>query len=316
MERNKAIDVMKGIGILTVIAGHSTTNDIIWKIIYSFHMPMFFIIGGFLFTPNPDIKKKIVNDARRLLIPYFFTCIIWTISILSFSDNRFQAFIFTLKATFFASGANHSSLFFPNVPKIGAIWFLFALFWCRIIYNYIFTNYTHSTIIIFSIALIATYIDFYIINLPFALLPGLSAMTFYLIGNFIRYHSISTIQIFICGICWILHLYFFNISMCTCEYGFYPIDVLGATFGAIVIWQLSKIIYKKKHNQHIIKLGQYSLVILCCHTLEKNLIDFNCIMQDVHWIIIMLTESFLCILMTILWNRIYRIIKISFLEYV
>lgn len=276
-------------------------------------MPMFFIISGFLYIPNFDIRRKVVNDVRRLLVPYIFTCLIWMICILFLFDNSYHSFIFTLKAIFFASGANHLSIVFPNAPKIGAIWFLFALFWCRNIYNYIIIeNYAHSYFIILSIAIISTCIDYYLINLPFGLLPGLSAMTFYLIGNYIRNHIITTIQLCICGICWVIHLLFFNLSMCTCEYGFYPIDVFGAVFGTIVVWQFSKILSKYKFSFYITRLGQASLVVLCCHTLEKNLLDLNSVMQGSHWIAIFIIESIICILLTIIWYKIYRILALTF----
>ena len=51
-ERIEYIDVAKGIGMLLVIMGHAFPAGRITKIIYSLHMPLFFILSGF--TVNPD----------------------------------------------------------------------------------------------------------------------------------------------------------------------------------------------------------------------------------------------------------------------
>ena len=40
------IDIVKGIGIISVVVGHIFYTPYI----YAFHMPLFFIIGGFLFS--------------------------------------------------------------------------------------------------------------------------------------------------------------------------------------------------------------------------------------------------------------------------
>ena len=40
--RDVTIDIMKGIGIMAVIAGHTSPDIITSKIISSFHMPLFF----------------------------------------------------------------------------------------------------------------------------------------------------------------------------------------------------------------------------------------------------------------------------------
>ena len=52
MARNVTIDIMKGIGIMAVIAGHTNPDIITSKIISSFHMPLFFIISGILIGQN------------------------------------------------------------------------------------------------------------------------------------------------------------------------------------------------------------------------------------------------------------------------
>lgn len=47
-DRDIRIDISKGIGIILVVVGHCTIIpcEIVYQIISSFHMPLFFIWGG------------------------------------------------------------------------------------------------------------------------------------------------------------------------------------------------------------------------------------------------------------------------------
>ena len=65
------IDYAKAIGITLVILGHvPVPADIKW-VIYGFHMPLFFVISGYLMSRHYDTRvgqlKKIANS---LLLPY------------------------------------------------------------------------------------------------------------------------------------------------------------------------------------------------------------------------------------------------------
>lgn len=66
--RNEAVDVAKGLGIILVVIGHVTEKGILGSWIYSFHMPLFFLLSGLFFSPK---FGKLWTTARKLLIPYF-----------------------------------------------------------------------------------------------------------------------------------------------------------------------------------------------------------------------------------------------------
>ncbi|MFD5022790.1 acyltransferase family protein [Paenibacillus sp. NPDC058367] len=70
-DRKPWLDIAKGIGITSVVVGHS--GHPIAQYLFWFHMPLFFIISGFLFKPLNDWKEiKIWSEkkAQQLLIPY------------------------------------------------------------------------------------------------------------------------------------------------------------------------------------------------------------------------------------------------------
>ena len=45
--RDVRFDIMRGIGILLMMLGHIPIEGVAYKVIYSFHMPMFFILAGY-----------------------------------------------------------------------------------------------------------------------------------------------------------------------------------------------------------------------------------------------------------------------------
>ena len=70
-KREKWVDIAKGIAIFLVMLGHSGGCPLRLKVwIYSFHMPLFFILSGFTLNLNlhPDIFLR--KKARSLLVPY------------------------------------------------------------------------------------------------------------------------------------------------------------------------------------------------------------------------------------------------------
>lgn len=51
-QREKSFDIAKGIGMLAVVLGHMSIPAKMGDFIFSFHMPLFFLINGYFF------KKK------------------------------------------------------------------------------------------------------------------------------------------------------------------------------------------------------------------------------------------------------------------
>jgi fucose 4-O-acetylase-like acetyltransferase len=76
-ERKIWIDFAKAIGIWLVILGHMPLLPNLKNIIYSFHMPLFFFISGFL-EKNNGIKYAIYNGFQKLIVPYIsYNCIFY-----------------------------------------------------------------------------------------------------------------------------------------------------------------------------------------------------------------------------------------------
>lgn len=72
--RIKYIDTAKAFGICFVILGHCFLPQYICTYIYSFHMPLFFILSGLTFKSG-SFKEFVKKKSFSLLLPYFLFCL-------------------------------------------------------------------------------------------------------------------------------------------------------------------------------------------------------------------------------------------------
>ena len=136
LSRNLTIDFIRGIAILLVVLGHniqygsgnvfyqseSYFENFLFKFIYSFHMPLFALISGYLFFWT---MRKTVNDVLKsrliaLILPIFCWVTMENIGkgVLLASRNQFvlETFIHNYVSSF-----------------LYEFWFLWAIFWCSMI---------------------------------------------------------------------------------------------------------------------------------------------------------------------------------------
>lgn len=70
--RDTYIDIAKGIGMLLVIYGHlAERSDFLRIIIYSFHMPLFFIISGYYFNAQADFRAVLKKGLKQIVAPAY-----------------------------------------------------------------------------------------------------------------------------------------------------------------------------------------------------------------------------------------------------
>ena len=78
------VDFSKGVAMLLVVIAHTmlggTYGSMVRGVIYSFHMPLFFILSGFTMRPSKNIRsfgKKTLKSAKSLLIPGVLLYFAW-----------------------------------------------------------------------------------------------------------------------------------------------------------------------------------------------------------------------------------------------
>ncbi len=135
----KWVNTARGIGIILVVLGHAITDTLgategslsklIFDIIYSFHMPLFFFLSGFVGAKALDLhtlrdkKQYIFSRFKRLMIPYFFIGLIYIPLKLILRGEISRTIDIALLPMEFLEGYN------PNYQ----LWTLYALFISAII---------------------------------------------------------------------------------------------------------------------------------------------------------------------------------------
>lgn len=69
-ERVSWIDMAKGYGVLFVIYAHLGV-DFLWTWMYSFHLPLFFFLSGYVFNANRKFTEFVAKKCKNILVPYF-----------------------------------------------------------------------------------------------------------------------------------------------------------------------------------------------------------------------------------------------------
>lgn len=264
---------MKGIGIIAMILGHCPIPRLLNSFIFTWHMPLFFIISGFFFHPL-KVVDSIKRNFRSLLIPYLVTIVILFLLYILFNDTIFTSITQAFESSIIGAGSRG----LPNYQDyyVGALWFLQALFWCKFLYDviYIYCSDLYRPIFILIISSISTFIGGYLF-IPTNLLQGASALIFYEVGYqlylkkilFLNYNN--CLLLFTSLVLVTVSLLSGSMSMVRCFYGFYPVNVLCAISLFILCYQFSALLNNNRTVSNILSyLGRISIVILCVHIID------------------------------------------------
>ena len=256
MHRIKWIDVAKGWGIILLIYGH-IADDYFAKWLYTFHIPLFFFLSGFLFNPNKSFSHLIWSKAKSLLLPYL------TLGIPLLLINLLYGYklLYLLKL-------------FIIQERMFPLWFITALF-LQIILCYIIickVKKKWRIITIFFLSLIG--IGYWRLGgtaLPWNFDISLVTLPFFYGGYYIKsnYHFLENVleggktkYFLLCaganlfGFIINLHLHYQNIDLFTNNFGFEPLSYFTAFWGIFATIVFSSSI----HSKILSFIGRNSLV--------------------------------------------------------
>jgi fucose 4-O-acetylase-like acetyltransferase len=270
-ERIVVFDALKGFAILLMIfANH--VGGIVYLLIYSFLIPLFVFISGYFYREK-GIKEALIYDLKRLLIPYFLVCgvlVLFDLHVTYFSAENFVMPVKRIVS--YALGATRDT---ENFYYVGPVWFLFCLFWCRILYSIIIKriNIIIAQNMIFIISILTVFFRDKISFVPFCLMQGLNIMLLYNAGYSVKDFgllngriTINTI-IITCLTAFIV-VKFGGLDVLNCDYKLYPIEVINASFICLLLYKV--FLLSETKNPFVLKqlsiIGKHSLLILCVHT--------------------------------------------------
>ena len=287
----KWIDVAKGIGILCVVAGHAITFlnhenttfivSTIRNLIYSFHMPLFFFLSGFLLNYSPGPLQFIRKKIKRLVIPYFFTYIVTSVFlfisyILIKIPDSFSGFHYFLGMLY---GTLLQFRIQTGTDVFSPLWFLPALF-CALLISYALLRIFDKDPILGFLTIIVTIcvgcvLGMSNIHLPWGFDIAMVAQLFVIPGIYLKKSGYTEIKnLNVCSMAvlslgFIVAFYFNRIpSMGVGDY-FNPFLFWVAAVCAIIgICYLSYYLALASPIGELLSFfGKNSLVILCFHTL-------------------------------------------------
>ncbi len=287
-KRIEYIDIAKGIGILLVVMGHNDFGYISpfgYKVIYSFHMPLFFFLSGYFLNTTIGFWSFFKKRFNSIMKPYFFTLFLIYAGAISFGKMGFEMALGRIVKAMYGTGRYIDWVqlwFLPHLFVVSLYAFLFYALFKRfnnkvVIWVALFLTLGLSSLFLksfypFSISLMGKSYELY--GLPYSLDLVLLSGFFFILGCEIR--KITSENVFnnvwlsvITGIAVILLniLIAAKIDFNTRTYESFVLDTLEAVTGIAFVLALSRQIELRTDKLAALfkYLGRISLIILIFH---------------------------------------------------
>ena len=286
--------------------------------IFSFHMPLFFILSGYFFKPSKIFDGKFYKkEFVSLVLPYIITAtfVIIGASVVAYymPDMVWENELFKwLGAALYGEGAETPLSLVP-VYRIGAIWFLLALMWSHVIINLCHRFMKHPSVGILCSFVIGWWLSSYV-WLPLSIQAGMCCVLFVYAGCKFREKGLfedgyfSPFAWVLLGIVWALS-WNINGESISLAMNIYPqglLSIVGGIAGSMFFIALSKAI--ERHIELISRflqwIGRNTLVIFCMHLIEDNVIRYDLVlggiqnaMGDVSWVLVFLFRMIVIIVL-------------------
>jgi acyltransferase len=272
------LDVGKGLGMLLVILGHADIPVSLKTYIYTFHMPLFFFLSGYLYTLKkfPNLKVFLSKRTMSLILPYLCFSLV--------------AYIWFLLVFHFGLVDYHNNLLTPLIGSViairksiwtvhsGALWFVACLFCTEILFYLISKIGRTKKVIGFYLILISVLGCFYnkMVGqpLPWSIDVAMISVGFYGAGFLYKEYQ-SKLDRFI-NIKTFVLLIVMNIGTGYLNFihSGERVDFYNSSLGNIFLFYISAfsgigavliLIQRVKRNKSLQYIGKNSLVYLALH---------------------------------------------------
>ena len=186
-ERIVWLDYGKAIAIYLVVLAHTALYKPAEGFIYTFHMPFFFFMSGYLFSYSkyPSYMEFVKRRFRQLLVPYvvinMITYLLWLLVLRNVGSDAGED-VGALSPLIAAVTVNATEMV-HDVP----LWFLAALFMVENLYYLLYRNARYRVVVTLLLLLLAVLNNTYnTVRLPFCIDISLVALLFYRLGNVMR----------------------------------------------------------------------------------------------------------------------------------
>lgn len=254
---------------------------------FTFHLPVFFVMSGYFFKASQPFTGAFVKKAARgLLVPYAVTAafVVIVATVLAFFSETLSTkaeFFRWLGAALYGEGATTPLSLFP-VERIGAIWFLLAMFWAQLIL--VITDKLPGTNIWIVALFLLAWLSASYIWLPWSIQSGFGAALFMRIGIEMRNHGVLSKNLItwpIALVCFAAWMAYFLLCPFDPSYAMLIlpaglIDPLGGIAATITIIKISELIGKgwQPLSRGMQAIGRNTLAIFTLHLLEDNVVSW------------------------------------------
>ena len=279
-------DITKGIGILSCVLGHCAVPAQLRMIIFSFHMPLFFVANGY-FIKNYDIKKNLKRSAKSLLFPYIIVCLISAIIYACINRNgEDSCYLFWTKIITMIGGMSKTSTRFHELGSVWLVWFICCLFVARNMYIILMKKMEHQSnskkySVILLIACLGYLIGRYYAFLPWSIDVAMVSLIFVAFADWMRKNNYLERGCFytlvLPMIMWIYFLHLgIHIELATREYPLGILSIIEAIAGTLVVISLSRYLERVMFfSSFLAWCGKNSMIILAIHCLEMMYFNWN-----------------------------------------
>lgn len=248
------------------------------QFIYIFHMPVFFLVSGYFDKGTPFSGELVKKNFKRIIIPYFFfnVCsfsICWISPYIHpelYNNGTIpQTFLKAFVGMFLGEDMVRPYAFMPT----GALWFLVALFNCRIIFSLLCLCWEKCKMAVPAILIVCAAIIYY--KFPFfSVDSAVISLPFYWGGyllkkyNVLEYIDKKSLILFLSFCCWLytdlIGLRNGYISVDGCVWGnslgmFYINGFIGS-LACIFMFRAVNV-----ENKYLQEIGSSTLTILGTH---------------------------------------------------
>jgi fucose 4-O-acetylase-like acetyltransferase len=117
------LDLLRILGVASVVIGHVYTGPLTHQWGYPWHVPLFFFLTGYFWTPGRSFRREASARTRTLLVPYATWLVVNTVVF-----GLLSGFSVSLVVAALWGGSRATGPF-------GAFWFITALFFTALLYR-------------------------------------------------------------------------------------------------------------------------------------------------------------------------------------
>lgn len=292
-EREKYLDIAKGIGIVLVVIGHCPRDyNPLTQWIYTFHMPLFFVVSGMVWNKVSHEKRGffnkrfILDKLRRLIIP----CYIWGMFYMILNAVVHHSFS-AVNIAYLIYGSQSG---FSHADSLTSLWFFTCMFLAVCMFEIVqekVSGQKNAKKILIVLSIVCAVLGLFIPRIPggypwcldISFLAAALMIWGYLGKNYFKKIDKSTVLCLIAVISAAVLTLTFRINLryvsinnvdmahsCFGNPGLYLVD---AAAGCICVLAVSRLLSNTKASLLLCRLGRHTIPILLIHKLVIRILE-------------------------------------------